>query len=163
MLDLDTLDTRFSQIVKSADGKTSVAPQLASAYNDYAKGGTILGADCSSGGTVALLTQAFSTDGTPAAVANMASGICNFWMTVPKPGIPSHGGTTVVSVVPSFSTMIAAVTSAIQGCITTDAVQKPYKRLFQAVENVLKTAPCVVTEMIPGTPPVPTPFPEFLS
>ena len=44
MLDLDTLDSEFSRIVKSADGKTSVAPQLAKAYDDYAKGGSILGA-----------------------------------------------------------------------------------------------------------------------
>ena len=50
MLDLDTLDSEFSRIVASADGKTSVAPQLAKAYDDYAKGGIILGADLSAGG-----------------------------------------------------------------------------------------------------------------
>ena len=35
MLDLDTLDSEFSRIVKSADGKTSVAPQLAKAYDVF--------------------------------------------------------------------------------------------------------------------------------
>ena len=70
MLDLDTLDSEFSRIVKSADGKTSVAPQLAKAYDDYAKGGIILGADLSAGGDKSLLESAFSvldpSSGTPA-------------------------------------------------------------------------------------------------
>ena len=37
MLDLDTLDSEFSRIVKSADGKTSVAPQLAKAYDEIGR------------------------------------------------------------------------------------------------------------------------------
>lgn len=133
MLDLDTLSDEFERIVKSSDGKKSVAGDLAKAYNDYAKGGTILGADCSAGGAVALLETAFTTDGTPASIFKMASGICNFWQTVPKPGIPSHGGVAVVAVVPLFSAVIPGVTAAIQGCITTEAVEKPYKHFFEAI------------------------------
>ena len=99
----------------SADGKTSVAPQLAKAYDDYAKGGIILGADLSAGGDKSLLESAFSvldpSSGTP---ANMAAKLCAYWQGLPKPGIPSHGGVAVVSVVPTFATVQAAVLAANQ-------------------------------------------------
>lgn len=163
MLDLDTLDSEFSRIVKSADGKTSVAPQLAKAYDDYAKGGIILGADLSAGGDKSLLESAFSvldpSSGTP---ANMAAKLCAYWQGLPKPGIPSHGGVAVVSVVPTFAAAQAGVLAAIKACVTTNEVQKPYKKLFGDIETVLKTAVCTVTETMPTTPPSPSPFPETL-
>lgn len=163
MLDLDTLDSEFSRIVKSADGKTSVAPQLAKAYDDYAKGGIILGADLSAGGDKSLLESAFSvldpSSGTP---ANMAAKLCAYWQGLPKPGIPSHGGVAVVSVVPTFAAAQAGVLATIMACITTSEVQKPYKKLFGDIETVLKTAVCTVTETMPTTPPSPSPFPETL-
>ena len=156
MLDLDTLDSEFSRIVKSADGKTSVAPQLA-------KGGIILGADLSAGGDKSLLESAFSvldpSSGTP---ANMAAKLCAYWQGLPKPGIPSHGGVAVVSVVPTFAAAQAGVLAAIMACFTTNEVQKPYKKLFGDIETVLKTAVCTVTETMPTTPPSPSPFPETL-
>lgn len=163
MLDLDTLDSEFSRIVKAADGKASVAPQLAKAYDDYAKGGIILGADLSTGGDKSLLESAFSvldpSSGTP---ANMAAKLCAYWQGLPKPGIPSHGGVAVVSVVPTFAAAQAGVLVAITACITTNEVQKPYKKLFGDIEAVLKTAVCTVTETMPTTPPSPSPFPETL-
>lgn len=163
MLDLDTLDSEFHRIVKSADGKTSVAPQLAKAYDDYAKGGIILGADLSAGGDKSLLESAFSvldpSSGTP---ANMAAKLCAYWQGLPKPGIPSHGGVAVVSVVPTFAAAQAGVLAAIMVCVTTNEVQKPYKKLFGDIETVLKTAVCTVTETMPTTPPSPSPFPETL-
>ena len=163
MLDLDTLDSEFARIVASADGKTSVASQLAKAYDDYAKGGVILGADLSAGGDKSLLESAFTvldpSSGTP---ANMATKLCAYWQGLPKPGIPSHGGVAVVSVVPTFAVVQPAVLTAIMGCITTQEVQKPYKKLFGAIEDVLKTAICTVVETMPTTPPSPSPFPETL-
>lgn len=163
MLDLDTLDSEFSRIVKSADGKTSVAPQLAKAYDDYAKGGIILGADLSAGGDKSLLESAFSvldpSSGTP---ANMAARLCAYWQGLPKPGIPSHDGVAVVSVIPTFTAVQAAVLAVIMACVTTKEVEKPYKKLFGAIETVLKTAVCTVTETMPTTPPSPAAFPETL-
>lgn len=163
MLDLDALDSEFAQIVASADGSTSVASQLAKAYDDYAKGGVILGADLSAGGDKSLLESAFTvfdpSSGTP---ANMATKLCAYWQGLPKPGIPSHGGVAVVAVVPTFAAVQAAVLAAIMGCITTQEVQKPYKKLFGAIEDVLKTAICTVVETMPTTPPSPSPFPETL-
>lgn len=168
MLDLDTLDSEFSRIVKSADGKTSVAPQLAKAYDDYAKGGIILGADLSAGGDKSLLESAFSVldpySGTP---ANMAAKLCSYWQGLPKPGNAEHGGVDVVSVEPTFSAAQAGVLAAIKALVDAQAVskqevQKPYKKLFGDIETVLKTAVCTVTETMPTTPPSPSPFPETL-
>ena len=163
MLDLDTLDSEFTRIVASADGKTSVVSQLAKAYDDYAKGGVILGADLSAGGDKSLLESAFTVcEPSSGTAANMATMLCAYWQGLPKPGIPSHGGVAVVSVVPTFAAAQSAVLAAITGCITTQEVQKPYKKLFGAIENVLKTAICTVTETMPTTPPSPSPFPETL-
>ena len=168
MLDLDTLDSEFSRIVNAADGKTSVAPQLAKAYDDYAKGGIILGADLSAGGDKSLLESAFSvldpSSGTP---ANMAAKLCAYWQGLPKPGIPSHGGVAVVSVVPTFAAAQAGVLAVIKVLVDAQAaskqeVKKPYKKLFGDIETVLKTAVCTVTETMPTTPPSPSPFPETL-
>lgn len=168
MLDLDTLDSEFARIVASADGKTSVASQLAKAYDDYAKGGVILGADLSAGGDKSLLESAFTvldpSSGTP---ANMATKLCAYWQGLPKPGIPSHGGVAVVSVVPTFAAVQPAVLTVITNLVNAQAVskqevQKPYKKLFGAIEDVLKTAICTVVETMPTTPPSPSPFPETL-
>lgn len=168
MLDLDTLDSEFSRIVKAADGKTSVVPQLAKAYDDYAKGGVILGADLSAGGDKSLLESAFTvcnpSEGT---AANMAARLCAYWQGLPKLGIPSHGGVAVVSVVPTFAAIQPAVLAVITNLVKEQAtskqeVQKPYKKLFGAIETVLKTAVCTVTETMPTTPPSPAAFPETL-
>lgn len=168
MLDLNTLDSEFAKIVASADGKTSVASQLAKAYDDYAKGGIILGADLSAGGDKSLLESTFTvcnpSEGT---AANMAARLCAYWQGLPKPGIPSHGGVAVVSVVPTFAavqpTVLAAITNLVkEQAASNQEVQKPYKKLFGAIEDVLKTAVCTVTETMPTTPPSPSPFPESL-
>ena len=92
----------------------------------------------------------------------MAAKLCAYWQGLPKPGIPSHGGVAVVSVVPTFATAQAGVLAAIMACVTTNEVQKPYKKLFGDIETVLKTAVCTVTETMPTTPPSPSPFPETL-
>lgn len=168
MLDLDTLDSEFSRIVKSADGKTSVASQLAIAYDNYAKDGVILGADLSAGGDKSLLESAFTVlDPSSGTLSNMAAKICTYWQGLPKPGIPSHGGVAVVSVVPTFAAVQAGVLAVITALVNAQAVskqevQKPYKKLFAAIETVLKTAVCTVTETMPTTPPSPSPFPETL-
>lgn len=146
MLDLDTLDAEFTRIVKSADGITPVAAQLAIAYDDYAKGAVIAGATCAAGGDRAVLASAFTSDNTSATKLNMASQLCAYWQSLPQPGIAAHGGVAVASVVPSFQTLNSAVYAAISGCITTSLVEQPYKRLFSAIETALKTAPIVIVE-----------------
>ena len=115
-----------------------------------------------------MLESAFSvldpSRGTP---ANMAAKLCAYWQGLPKPGIPSHGGVAVVSVVPTFAAVQAAVLDVITNLVNAQAVskqevQKPYKKLFGTIETVLKTAVCTVTETMPTTPPSPAAFPETL-
>jgi hypothetical protein len=162
MLDLDALQNRFSAVVQNAGNIKNVPAALAEVYNDYAKGANVPGADCSAGGDVSLLESAFTTDNTPAVVTNMAAKICAYWDTVPKIGVPVHGGASVVSVVSSFATLTVPMTAAIQACVTQNEFKEPYKRFFSAIETVLKTAPIVITEAMPTTPPTTAPFPEFI-
>jgi len=162
MLDLDSLDAEFSTIIKAADGSASVSSSLAKAYDDYAKKAVIAGADCSQGGNKDLLIVAFSSDNTPATIDRMAANLCAYWQSLPVPGTPAHGGVSVVAVLPAFASLVSAMTTAVKGCVTTSQFEKPYKRLFSAVEAVLKTVPVIVTEMMPTTPTAPAPFPEIL-
>lgn len=146
MLDLDKLDAEFTRIVQSADGITSVAAHLAKAYDDYAKGAVIAGASCAAGGDRSVLESAFTSDNTSATILNMASQLCGYWQSLPTPGIAAHGGVAVATVVPSFQTLNSALYVAISGCITTSLVEKPYMRLFGAIEAALKTAPIFIVE-----------------
>lgn len=161
MLDLDALDAEFSRIVQSANGSTSVATDLAKAYDDYAKGAIIKGATCSAGGSKVLLESAFTTDNTPATSLNMATKLCTYWQGLPKLGIPTHGGVIVVSVVPSFQVLFSAVYASITSCIATTLFETPYKRLFKTIEMALKTAPVSITETMPNGSP--SAFMEYLS
>ena len=161
MLDLDFLDAQFSQIVGAADGSVSPADKLADAYDSYAHGGTIKGALCT-GGDKSLLIEAFTTDNTDLTVIKMALKICEYWQSVPVIGIPAHGGSSVVSVVPTFTAYVSVVELTIRGMITSTLFEKPYKRFFGAIETALKTVPITITEMMPGSPPAPVTFVEYL-
>jgi len=162
VLDLDVLDAEFSRIVGAATGKTPVAPDLAKAYDAYAKDATIPGADCSAGGNVSVLEAAFTTDNTPASIARMAAGVCAYWQALPIMGTASHEGTVVVSVLPTFAALVPAMTAVVTAQVTTSDFDKPYKRLFKAIEDLLKTASIAITETMPTVPPSPMTFPEFL-
>ena len=140
----------------------SMAAELAGIYNDYAKEATLLGADMTAGGAVDLLEAAFAADGTPAAVAVMAAGICNFWGSFVTIGTPAHGGTAVASVLVGGASQIAAMSAAITGLIGATEKPTPYLDLIKAVEDVVKLMPCIITEIMPPNA-TPTPFPEFIS
>jgi len=140
-----------------------MAHELAVVYRDYSKEATLPGADLSAGGTLSILEDAFTVLDPAAQVTKLAAGLCLYWASCAAPGVPAHGGTVVLSVVIPGPTVQAAMEAAIRGLITTQAVPAPFRKFYQTTEAVVKTIPCVVTELIPGTPPVPTPFPEFLS
>lgn len=167
-LDAATFGKKFQdEIQAQMDRKTplsnaDMAKKLATVYVDYSKQATLLGADMTAGGTAAILESAFEVTDPATEPAKLAAGICNYWATFAAPGVPAHGGTVVQSVVVSGAAMIAAMTAAIQGAITDKEVADPFVKFFQDTEAVVKTIPCVITEVIPGTPPVPTPFPEFI-
>jgi len=140
-----------------------MAHELAVVYRDYSKQATLPGADLSAGGTLSLLETAFTVSDPASQVTKLATGVCAYWATCAAPGLPAHGGTAVLSVVIPGPSVQAAMEAAIRGLVTDQAVPVPFRKFYQTTESVVKTIPCVVTEMIPGTPPVPTPFPEFIS
>jgi len=140
-----------------------MAKDFASAYHDYAKSSILLGADMTAGGTLSILEAAFVTDNTSGMAAQIAQGICDYWSSFIVAGIPAHGGTSVVSVVVNGAAVLAAMTAAIEALITDQSQADGWLNFFQDTETVVKTIPCVITEMIPGTPPVPTPFPETIT
>lgn len=139
-----------------------MARKLAQVYLDYSKAATVPGADMSAGGDVSILEDAFQVVDPAAQVQKLATGICNYWATFATPGIPAHGGTAVESVTVAGASMITAMTAAIQSLVTDQEVPDPFVKFFQATEAVVKTIPVTVVEVIPGTPPTPTPFPEFI-
>jgi|SRR5690554_546065 len=140
----------------------AMAKKLAQVYLDYSKAATVLGADMSAGGDVSILEDAFQVADPAAQVQKLAAGICNYWATFDTPGVPAHGGTTVVSVTVAGAAMIPAMVAAIQSLVTDQEVPDPFVKFFQATESVVKTIPVTVVEMIPVPPPTPTPFPEFI-
>ena len=139
-----------------------MAKKLAKVYLDYSKSATVLGADMSAGGDVSILEDAFHVADPAAQVQKLAAGICNYWSTFTTPGIPAHGGTVVQSVTVAGASMIGAMAAAIQSLVTDQEVPDPFVKFFQTTESVVKTIPVTVVEVLPGPPPTPIPFPEFI-
>lgn len=154
------------QIQRGIDGdpllsNAAIGAELAQAYYDYSIEGTLPGADLTAGGDVALLEAAFTMDNTPAGVARLAQGICDYWSTCTTPGAPAHGGTVVQSVTINGAAMYAAMTAAINAFVASPS-PPGFEGLYAATEPVVKTIPCVIVELIPPTA-TPTPFPELIT
>lgn len=140
---------------------SEVAKLLAAAYDGYAKEGALPGGDLTAGGTLSLLESGFISDNTPATVTNVAAAICNYWASNNTPGLPAHGGTSVVSVTIDGASAIPAMTAALQA-IVTDQPADGWVGFYNASQAVVLSIPCVVVELIqPGN--VPTPFPETIT
>lgn len=137
-----------------------VAVELADAYLLYSKEGALPGADLTVGGTKALLDSGFVTDNTPLTIDRIAEGICNYWATNITPGAPAHGGTSVVSVFINGASVIPAMKAAISGIIT-DVSGGGLTDLYQVTQDVVKTIPCTITELMPPNN-TPTPFQETI-
>jgi len=139
-----------------------IAKDLAAAYHGYAQQATLPGADCSAGGTLSLLEAAFITDNSSNVPGNIAQGICDYWSSINTIGAPAHGGISVVSVAINGGAVFAAMLAAINGTITNTAVADAWLAFYQATEAVVKTIPCTITEMMPGSPPYPQAFAEVI-
>lgn len=137
---------------------------FASAYNDYAKDGIVLGA-ANTGGTSILIEDFLrGVDGTPDGVDSLATALANFWASVAiAPGAPAHGGTAVVSVTNDAATKIAAFKSAILASQTTEESTPYFSVFINNIETVVKTISWTVTEMMPTVPPAPVAYVEVIS
>lgn len=154
--------------VYGASADTGTFPvDFATAYDDYATTGLVLGAT-NVGGAKDIISD-FLDSAKSAGVANVtmfATALASYWATVALvPGPPMHGGTATVSVVNDASAHVSDFEAAILASMTTTE-SKPYYLNFinniqtMAVAKIIWT----VTELIP-TPggPVPTPFPETIT
>jgi len=153
-----------AQIQRGIDGDpllspTDIAKELAQAYLDYSKGGTLPGADLTVGGTKALLDTAFISDNTAATIDSLAAGVCNYWSTNNANGVPAHGGSVVISVVINGASMIAAMKAVIQALVNNPS-SNGWVTFYEDTEAIVNAIPCVVTELVGSTP---TPFPEAIS
>ena len=157
-----------AQITKLQNGdliksNVDIAKDLAAAYHDYAKSATLPGADMSAGGTVSILEAAFVPDNTPGMATQIAQGICDYWSSFAVAGVPAHGGTSVITVVVNGASVFAAMTSAVQSLITDAQTTDVWLNFYQQTEIVVKTIPCTITEMMPGSPPYPQAWQETIT
>lgn len=139
----------------------AIGAELAAAYYAYSTEGTLPGADLTAGGDVSILEAAFTMDNTPAGVAKLAQGICDYWATCTTTGTPAHGGTAVQSVTVNGAAMYSDMTAAITAFISSPS-PPGFEGLYAATEAVVKTIPCVIVELLPPTA-TPTPFPETIT
>lgn len=155
-----TVDEQIQRAIdkETLSTPTQVAIELADAYLLYSKEGTLPGADLTVGGNQSLLNSGFITDNTPLTIDSIAEGICNYWSTNNAIGTPAHGGTSVVSVVIDGASATPAMKAAIESIIT-DVSGDGWTAFYQATQDVVKTIPCIITEIVAGTP---TPFEETI-
>ena len=153
------------QIKRLDDGDTLLTPEqianeFATAYDSYAKGGTLLGADLTQGGTLSLLQAGFVTDNTSATIDRFAQAICDYWVSNNATGTPAHGGTSVqsVTIVPD----VPAMRSAIQSLVTDQERVDPYRFFMATQEAVVNTFVCTIVELLPPNH-TPTPLTETIS
>lgn len=142
-------------------GSSDFAKAFADGYHDYASDGLVLGA-ISGGGDKSILEAAW---GKTTTVTELATALANYWATVAVvPGVPSHGGISVISVVNNSASLVSSFEAAIQASITQTKSEPFY---FKFVDNIEKMAVSsiiwTVTELMPTVPPSPAPFPESIT
>lgn len=139
--------------------------EFASAYNDYAKAGIVLGAE-NQGGDASILESFMNglSESSPSNVTAFAQALADFWATVAiQPGPAEHGGMSVSNVINNASSLTGAFEAAINASLTTSE-SKPY--FYDLINNIEAIAVSqiiwTVTELMPPTG-TPSDFPEPIS
>jgi hypothetical protein len=150
-----------------AQADTSTFPvDFATGYNNYAKAGIIPGAAPGSEQPSIIsnfLEGAKSAGG--ADVAEFALALAEYWATVlTSPGAPAHGGMSVISVTNNAILHVDDFEAAIKASMTSSESKPYYFAFVSNVENIaVKKIIWTVTEMMPGSPPSPSGFPELIT
>jgi len=152
-------DKLAQAMVKVAGG--TFAADFAKAYNDYAKGGVILGAVNTGGDESLLKTALESITASPAAVDTLAAAFSAYWATVALVGDGSHGGAPI-SVVNDAAAKTALFKAAIVGSMGVTEAKPYYLNFITQLESVVTGIVWTVTEAMPPVP-TPTPFPEVIT
>lgn len=137
---------------------------FATAYDNYAAQGVVLGADNS--GRSPIILENFLRTGLAGAsqpVTEFATVLAEYWATVAvQPGTPAHGGTAVVSVSNDAMTHIPEFEAAILASMTATESKPWFENFVQNVETIaVANIIWTVTELLP--PAVPTPFTEAIA
>jgi len=132
---------------------TELSVKFAEYYDLYARQGILLGGNLAVGGTKSILEAGFISDNTSATVNNIAAAICGYWATNITPGIPTHGGVAVQSVVINSMAKVSAMQSAIENFITTEP-DLGWEGFYNVTQSVVVTFECAIVELLPpnGSP-----------
>lgn len=135
---------------------------FAAGYDNYAKEGIVLGAENNGGTKMIIETFLRGVSSRSQTITDFAQALAEYWATVAiTPGLPAHGGIEVVSISNDALSHVADFETAIRASIT-QTESKPYFHQFvsnietMAVRKIIWT----VVELMPGSPPSPTSFPE---
>lgn len=131
--------------------------QYAEAYETYSLEGIVLGAlpGLQQPDIIETFMRSFSTS-----ITEFATALANYWFTVLiVPGIPAHGGVSVISVVNDANNWIPSFEAAILASITTDYKYPVMVHLIENIETIaLPNVTWTVTELMPNGSPAS--FPE---
>lgn len=131
--------------------------KYAESYETYSLTGEVLGAvhGLQQPEFIETFMRSFSTS-----ITEFATALANYWSTVLiVPGVPSHGGVSVVSVVNDATNWIASFEAAILASITTEYKYPVMVHLIENIEAIaLPNVTWTVTEMMSSGSPAS--FPE---
>ena len=124
---------------KSADPSTFPS-DFASAYDNYAKEGFVLGAENEGGNAGALESFLSGLSQPGGSVTDFAQAIADFWTDLALiPGEPFNGERSVVSIINNAPSLVGSFESAIRASFTTEKKGPPYYLHFiENIENVVK-------------------------
>jgi hypothetical protein len=147
----------------SLDPESTYPSDFANGYNTYGLDGIVLGGLNSGGDTSQI--EAILSGGKQVDVTEFAQAFSDYWATVCiDPGVPSHGGMSVISSINNADTLVSLFVDAITASIT-NVESKPY--FYNFIKNIediaVKQIQWTITELMPGSPPYPAVFIETIS
>lgn len=162
LLDDMTPDSNDVGVIPPPETNTFAA-DFASAYDDYAKDGEVLGALNVGGdtGTIQSLLEGINSD-TGIDIDEFAQAFADYWSGVAvENGTPSHGGVSVVSVENDCASKASEIASAIRAEVTDQDTKPYYENLINAIQSVIETSEWTVKEKMSDGSEVD--FPETIS
>lgn len=127
------------------------AAVFADSYHNYANAGIVPGAVSGGGSKSILQTFMDQVNSAGSSVTEMAQAFTDYWSGVAiQPGLPAHGGVSVVSVTNNAASKYGDFVSAINASYTTSKTDPGFLNLIQNVEGVVKSITWIITEQMSG-------------
>lgn len=155
----DKLMKEYEKFVQNGGGQAAYLASMAKALDEAFQSATLSMQNVSL--KEAKGTLVIPPGEGPVMATNIATAISNYFaLTIAPTGVPTVGPISVV--VNTAATIIAPLTAAIMG-LTGKDTSVEYNEFAKVVCDNVKTITWTVTEMIPGTPPVPQVFTVTIS